>query len=350
MSNNILIIGYYHLQDGFLACAKCLEPYYNVLFFPLLHYHDSGYDVKVELSNYINGYECEHYECGLVKREGHISNVLIWNVGYFINHPELCMYIKTHVVNKCTFISFNWDPLPPNSVITDQKKQFVLQMNLYITCDGREFKELNNGGWYNVEYSPSGFCPVMTHPMYDTSYTCDVSIVCTTLYADYTLFPKEYVRVHRKELVDLLYQHRSEITFNIYGPPAFGELYPECYKGYIPYDKCSLVFTNSKVNLCIHATSYNNNGEQLYFSERLPQILGCGGLLYCETPYVGLLRPNYNYILADQTDQWSQIYTLIKQSSKYDKIRKNGYNTGMTYYTWNTLVSKIVELTTLLRT
>ena len=157
------------------------------------------------------------------------------------------------------------------------------------------------------------------------------------------IFPKKHVRLHRKDIVDILYSNRNSIRFHIYGPPKLYDLYPECYRGFVKYEDCPKVFSNSKISLCIHATSFNNYGKYLYFSERLPQILASYGLLYTDTIYDGLLVPDMNYILADPINPLEQINNIIKSynSHKYQQIKKNGYETAIKYMTWNNMLDKI---------
>lgn len=343
---NLLIIGYYHLADGFRTCANFLEKEYDVYFFPLCHYIDSKFNVKRELIKYVKGEKCEHYECGLRENNPAMDIVLFWNMRYFINSHEgidvvVCM--KNEVIHRVLYLGYNWDPMPPIGEIETLKLSFIRLMNGYLTCDGREIKYLKEIGEYNYVYCPPGFDPNITHFMYDPKYECDVSMICTNLYTNYETFPRKYVRVHRKELVDLLYSHRNEIKFHLYGPPVFAELYGECYKGCISYEDCSKVFTNSKINLCIHATSYNNYQNYAYFSERLPQIMGAHGLVYSDTEYDGLLKPDFNYILADATDPLAQIKEIIKycDSPKIKMIKDKGYDTAIKSFTWVNMLNKI---------
>jgi hypothetical protein len=347
IKRKLLIVGYYHLADGFRTCANYLKKEYDVYFFPLLHYHDSRYDVKNELIRYINGQPCEHYECGLVAGGPPIDVVLIWQFKYFIeSHERLDMLIsiKNQVNHAVTYMAFNWDPMPPQGNIDPLKLTLIRLMNCYLTGDGREIRHLRQiDGQYNYMYCPSGFDPLVTYYTNDPSRRCDVSIVCTNLYTDYQVFPKRDVRVHRKDLVDLLYAHRQEIKFHIYGPEEFQSMYPDCYRGYIEYAECPKVFSNSKINLCIHATSFNNDGNYIYFSERLPQIMGSRGLVYCDTEYDHLLIPGVNYVLADPSDHLKQIKEILAnyETSKYRLIKERGYELALKSLTWDVMRGKI---------
>jgi hypothetical protein len=338
---SLLIVGYYHLADGFRTCANFLEKTYNVYFFPFCHYVDNKYDVMSELTRYINGDKCDHYECGLIENHQTIDIVLLWNHKYFIDNSGIFITMKENMRHKVIYLGYNWDPVIEISM---SKILFIRALNGYLSCDGSEVKYLTDHGEYNSVYCPPGFDPKVTFYKYDPSKQCDVSIVCTNLYSDCGTFKP---RVHRKELVDSLYGQRNEINLHIYGPVNFKEIYPDCYKGYIAYEECPKVFSNSKINLCIHATSYNNHGKHIYFSERLPQILGSHGLLYCDTEYDYLLRPDVNYVLADSNDQLGQIRSILKNydNPKYQIMRDKGHELSLQNFTWSNMLNQINMIT-----
>lgn len=265
--------------------------------------------------------------------------VLLWNFKYFCDGEQGNLHfteLKNKTPSNTIYLAYNWDPMPPTKSYSPHRMNLIKMLNCYITCDGREIKYLWDQGQYNFIYGPAGYDPAITYYISDHTYECDISMVCTNLYTDFELFPLEYVNVHRKNLVDILYQHRNEFIFHIYGSSNVGNLYPECYKGYISYDECPKVFSNSKINLCIHATSNNNYQNNIYFSERLPQILGSHGLLYCETVYDYLLIPDNNYVLANINDPLTQILDIIHNydSEKYKKIKDNGYELAKNFLTW----------------
>uniref|UniRef100_A0A6C0BMJ5 Spore protein YkvP/CgeB glycosyl transferase-like domain-containing protein n=1 Tax=viral metagenome TaxID=1070528 RepID=A0A6C0BMJ5_9ZZZZ len=349
----LLIIGYYHLADGFRACANFLRRDYDIFFFPLSHYRDHQYDIKTDLIRYVKGECCSHYECGMQEHQPPMDIVLFWNFRYFIESHEgldVLVQMKSVITRPTVYLGYNWDPIPPledPEQSGDFRIPWIQLLNGYLTCDGCEIRYLRDKGYYNYVYCPPGFDPAITYYISDPLHACDVSIVCTNLYADYTHFIRKMVRVHRKELVDLLYAHREELNFHIYGPPQLNQLYPACYRGLITYEECPQVFSNSKINLCIHATSYNNYQKYLYYSERLPQILGARGLAYCETEYDGLLIPGVHYVLADATDPLGQIKEIIRTYDfpKYRTIREKGYELAQKSLTWDTMRQKINLIT-----
>ena len=344
---NLLIVGYYALADGFQTCANYLQKKYNILFFPLLYYQNNHLNIVQNVSKYINGEPLEKYTHHLIPNNQKIDIVFLWYHNYFCSdftHVRYFELIKENVHKEVVFIGYNWDPLCPTEEIKPSKIQFISSLNAYISGDILEINYLKSKGLTNLEFCPSGFDPTVSSFIQDTEYECDVSIVCTNLYTNHLSFPLEYVRLNRKKLVDGIYENRHKIKFHIYGPQFLSNLYPDCYQGYIEYKNCPKVFSNSKINLCIHAVSYNSQGQYLYFSERLPQILGCQGLLYCETEYKELLIPNVNYILADPLDPVNQIEEILTNYESYTQLKKNGYLLAIKHLTWQNLVDKIQQI------
>ena len=333
---NLLILGYNALADGFLACSNYLKKDYHITFFPLLHYHNHQLEVRGPLIQKI--------------KEQAIDVILLWHFTYFYHNQSRIddlQAIKTHTSSRIQWIIYNWDPMPPKEVIDPLKVMLLSMVSGYLTCDSYEIQCFESYRFNHIAYCPSGFDPSITYPMPSIEHQCDVSIICTTLYNDYQRFPLDYVRLNRKHLMDLIYQHRHELNFHIYGPQELGTLYPECYRGFITYKECPKVFFNSKVNLCIHAVSYNSLNDQLYFSERLPQILGSRGLLYCETEYEYLLLPGLHYVLADPVDPISQIKNIIQSHSDeyYQTMIEAGYQVAIRSLTWDNLRLKLNHIT-----
>lgn len=150
----LLIVGYYHLKDGFRTCANFLERDYDIFFFPLCHYHDKGYPIQKELLRYIRGDKCERYECGLEPISRPIDVVLLWNISYFTeNHERLNIWTKMCQENRHpAYLGFNWDPIPPENDLSRIKLDLIETLTCYLTGDGRERKLLRQKGVYNCEY------------------------------------------------------------------------------------------------------------------------------------------------------------------------------------------------------
>lgn len=339
----LLLVGYFHLLDGFQTCANFLQNYYQIIFFPLSKFVQDNYDIVAEFNKVITEHD--------------IDVVLLWNLSYFYSHWKPCKQlftIKQRCFSKVKFIGYNWDPLLGD--LTPLRLAVIKLLYKYYTGDGLEIKLLTQSpiNLNNIIYAPSGFDPLISycqpHPSnehFTSPYQCQVSIICTNLYDDTKQFPLNNVRLNRKHLVDAIYSDET-INFHIYGPEFLRKLYPRAYKGSISYQDCPKVFSNSMINLCIHAVSYHNYNDYLYFSERLPQILGCKSLLYCETDYQNTwIKPDVHYILADTENPVQQIKHLI--NTYYDdyvqSIINNGYQLAKTTLTWDNM-AKIIYNTT----
>lgn len=345
----LLLVGYYHLADGFKTCANYLSKDYDVEFFPLLAYNNLKLNIEDGLINCINGKEPKDkvdypIPCSFRNK---IDVVLLWYHSYFSDNANRFLMFES-IRKQChadvKFVGYSWDPILPGDEVSPIKLQLISSLDYYLTGDNAEIIALKNNGLANIHYCPSGFDPKVSYNIKDEHYACDVSIVCSNLYNNTKLFPLEHTRLNRKVLVDLIYKNRDHIKFNIYGPKFLSELYPDCYRGFIPYVNCPRVFANSKINLCIHAVSYNSEGSNLYFSERLPQILGSKGLLYCETEYKHLLKSGENYVLADISDPLTQIKNILNNYDQYQSIIEKGHQLSLDYFTWDAFRMKLSEL------
>lgn len=326
---NILLIGYCHLQDGFLYASQALERLsYNIHFFPFLSYKMDNND------NLIKDFH------NLIK-EKNINICLWWNNSIPFDEFTL-LYIS-----KITHIYFNWDPVLYNSDLAswssliNNKNKIYPYMNIIFTCFGKEIEVFHN---YPIYYNPPGFDKHISFFEFDQNYSCDVSIVLTNLYDDENVFPSNTTNITRTKVVNYLYSKRKLIKFHIYGPEKFKEAYPECYQRFISYNECNKIFSNSKINLSIHPIVnelHSIDCEKEYFSERVPQILGCKGLLLTNSNLHHCLKPNKDYIYIDHENYQEKIMNVIENSNLYDKIRMNGYEKGLLYYQWNNWATKI---------
>lgn len=323
---NILLIGYCHLDDGFLYASKALEKYnYKIFFFPYLIY-------KMENNN-----NCIQDFINKIKNDK-IDICLWWN--NMIEYEEIDKMINRNIEN----IFFNWDPFLYDyekynknnwkNRIENKKKIYPL-MNYIFTCFEKERSYFNN---LNIYYNPPGFDKNISKNVKNDDYQCDISFILTNLYSNDDEFPQKLTNINRYDVVNKIYEHRNTINFHIYGPEEFKNLYPDCYKGFIKYSDCYKVFSNSKINLSIHPIIYelnNINSKEEYFSERVPQILGCQGLLMSNSIYNNILKKNKDYIYIDNTiDYIELIKDIIKNNEKYNDIRMNGYEKAINNYQW----------------
>ena len=334
---NILIIGYCHLADGFLYGAKALEKLnYTIYFFPYLSYKMDKND------NLINDFKKK------IENEN-INICLWWNNSIEYNEFEQ-MYCST-VQN----IFYNWDPFlfegekyNTNNWFErlNKKRKIYDKMDLIFSCFEKEINYFENS--HKIYYNPPGFDHSASFFDYNKEYVCDISIVLTNLYNDHQEFPKDATNIGRYEIVNTLYEHRDKINFHIYGPEHFKELYPDCYKRFIKYDECRKVFSNSKINLSIHPIINelsNKKSSMEYFSERVPQILGCKGLLMTNSQLSYILKKDIDYIQINNDNWLNEIKNIINNSNKYNYIRENGYIKASKNYTWDNWAHLIYKKT-----
>jgi len=242
-------------------------------------------------------------------------------------------------------IFYNWDPFlfegekyNTNNWIErlDKKRKIYDKMDLIFSCFEKEINYFQDS--HKIYYNPPGFDHSISFYEYEKEYVCDISIVLTNLYNDHQEFPKDATNIGRYEIVNTLYKHRDKINFHIYGPEHFKELYPDCYKRFIKYDECRKVFSNSKINLSIHPIINelsNKKSSMEYFSERVPQILGCKGLLMTNSQLSYILKKDIDYIQINKDNWLDEIKNIINNSNKYNYIRENGYIKASKNYTWN---------------
>jgi len=349
-SKNLLIIGYCRLDDGFLYASRALESFnYNIHFFPYFNYILDKIDNK---DNILHEF--------IIKND--INICLWWNNSIKSESIKNIIHNKLnnndHCIEKAEIkhYFFNWDPFlynyqKYNSLIWEERinerKNIYPLMEHVFSCFEKEVNYFKN--YLNISYLPPGFDETISYYYEDSTFSCDVSIVCTNLYDNLEEFPKDSTNITRAEIVNQLYENRNKIKFHIYGPENFKEKYPECYKGFISYKDCYKVFSNSKINLSIHpmVNELNSiNSTKEYFSERVPQILGCKGLLMTNSNFSHILKNNIDYIYIDSEkgiDILDIIYYIINPDNKIesDRIRENGYKKAIEHYQWYNWASVI---------
>ena len=336
---NLLLIGYCHLEDGFLYASKSLEKLnYKIYFFPYTIYiMDKIEDRDDILVNYMN--------------DNNIDICLWWNNMLKYDNYER---IFINLLNKnIKHFFYNWDPFLYNykkygsfiweDRIEEKKKIYPLMDNVF-SCFEKEINYFKNK--LKIIYNPPGFDKEVSKYIYDEDYQCDISIVCTNLYGYEKEFPYESTNISRYEIVEKLYEMRHKIKFHIYGLEKFREKYPECYRGFVNYKNCNKVFSNSKINLSIHPLIRelnNENSNEEYFSERVPQILGCNGLLVTNSLFTHKLIENIDYIYIDKYMDWvNKLLKIINDSDEYNIVRENGFNSAINNYQWDNW-AKIID-------
>ena len=326
---NLLIVGYCNLDDGFLYASNALKKLNYDIFFFAYHNHIMNRNNNVDML--------------LIKfiRTNNIDIILWWYNNIKFNTINI---IKNTFKVKNIF--FNWDPflydynkynaLNWKPTIDERLKYYPL-MDKVFSCFEKEITFCKD--ICNISYNPPGFDPTISKYEYDKDYECDISIVCTNLYDNLSQFPDEATNITRYSIVYKLYELRNKLKFHIYGLEKFKNLFPECYKGFISYKNCNKVFSNSKINLSIHPlvnelNSYTSSEE--YFSERVPQILGCKGLLMTNSNLTSFLTKDEDYIYIDNEQNIiDKLFYIINNNNSYNSIRENGYKKALNHYKWD---------------
>lgn len=346
----ILFLGYYYYQDGYYSAGEHIRKDYDFAFFPFIKWLNKSRNIS-EVLDLING---THNHKNLVNNypqyfdtnpKNRADIVIFWHNKPYIDTNEMNI-LKKNTNQKTNFILVDWDSIVLNNnrwYIEIEKRMSGINFfdTIYVCSPSLVNCYKTNYKYDNIKHFYPGFNPKLSYYIKDSSYDCDVSIICTNLYEDLDYWST--TKISRKQLVDSIYKDKS-IKFHFYGPEKFKELYPDSYKGFITYNDCKKVFSNSKINLNISpvgdAVNCEINGvKKHYFSERCPQILGCKGLMMCETDLEPFLLNNKHYIMIDSIDDAIiKIKDVIRNNNKYDVIRKNGYDYAINKLLWKNVL------------
>jgi len=310
-TSNILIVGYYHLSDGFLAAAKAMMERGNtVSFFPMYRYRQ---DVVDSRNDYVD----------LLIEATRGANVVLW--WYHPDNLSVEEVTRVITVGGKKHVHFNWDIRHPSS----KRETILAMMDLNLTVNPLELTV-----YPEFRFCPPGFHPSTHYRSPDPNYRCDVSIVCTNLYED-DEWPQRYQRCPRKVLVDQLDAHPT-IIFHLYGPVKFQARYPKSYRGSIPYNESRLVFSNSQLNLCLNCTSIDG-----YISERVPLVMACGGVVYADSQ-IGLgAADGRDYVLVDARDPLRHIEALLQRPDELAAIGCSAAKFAAERLTWANLAAVV---------
>ena len=237
--------------------------------------------------------------------------ILFWTPT--IDLVELINNIKLFYKNK--IFLHNWDPTFTQIDHQHWKDSEIILLNnskivdCVFTVNPLEVEFYEKNGCKGI-HCYSGFDDNFSKPCFDEKYKCDVSAVITNLYND-SIWDINKQKINRKTLIDQLYNNKS-INLHIYGNENIKNAYPDSYKGFISYNNCNKVFSNSSINLCIHAISIDG-----YLSERAAQIIGSGGLLFTDNEIgIGFI-PGIDYELVHNSETaYEQIINLLNDEEK----------------------------------
>lgn len=322
-----LLIGYYHLADGFKGAATALEKYgHQMEFFPLTEYYDL---YKLDAIHYLESFisrkiEKSHITTSSKYIDDNIPDVILW-WNFNIDLKYLIMSKKYKIIN----IFYTWDD--PFWSDNRQDDRIFEHIDIAFTCCNRATEYYRRNGCKNVVYLPPGFDPDFHKPidMTDDSYDCDVSLICTNLYNKPPYLGK---CIDRKSLLDTIIADQT-ISVNVYGPQFLAELYPNNYKGFVPFADTHVIYNRSRINLNTHV---RRDGD-MYINERTTQILGSRGLLMIDD--IGgidkLFKREQNCVVIQEYNIVNQIKHILKNYSQYEKIKEAGYQYALEKFTWD---------------
>lgn len=317
---NLLIIGFYGFKDGYWAYGKYMKKHFNeVSFFPLIELRDRLLERDErfcidDIRNVINGIfsNYKNYSDNLIVKNKTYNHILLAHNNDFLQSFELGdVNFFDKILEWKEDLNFklyqiNWDPDTKNLNWEGTKnfdKSFV-SYPFYLQND-------------NVEFFNSGFCKETSFYKEIDEYKCDISFVGTNLYES----GWENEKLNRRKILDKIYQE-EDIILHVYGPEFLKELYPRCYKGFISYDDCYKVFSNSKINLNISPLENIEFLKKYYYSERLSQIFGCEGIMMSNNDFGDMLEKDKDYIYLDNLDRLIEKINEWREGEKREKMLK----------------------------
>jgi hypothetical protein len=336
-----LIIGCYSYSDGYKAMNNGFTYLgHDIAFFPL---YAAQNNIETEILNAVNGQKLSIELDGYINNNNNKCNYIIMWHGCDI--CDLYHKILLNIKNKSgvKLIQINWNPDP---IFKNDLDNYYKDFDYIFSVSPKICKYLNIEKKYKSAYHfYQAFDEKYSFYKKDDNYKCDVSIMCTNLYTDDIWKDK---KLNRKKILDILYSDTS-ITLKIYGPTFLNNLYPNSYKGYINYNNAYSVFSNSLINLNICSvgdviTDKISNKDCYYFSERLPQIMACNGLMVCDQTFGNLFKNDKEYVLLKSEEDIIQLVKDVKKNTKkYDRIRKNGYNKIKNNFNCNSFAKQILN-------
>lgn len=346
---NLLIFGIYGFKDGYYALGKYFSKYFDsVSFFPLYEYVNY---LNSNLKNYyddiekiINGDNITNvYSPNLINQNQKKTHIILWyNFEFLLSYKinGILFYdIIVNLKNKYNFeiIIINWDP--DNNTLKNVKIiENILIESKNIFVSNPNFLKFDNS---KIKFFKAGFCPNSSFYDLDNNFKCDVSIICTNLYDKN--FPN--TTFTRKHVLDILYNN-NDINLHIYGTENIKNIYPNKYKGYISYDNCYKVFSNSLINLNISPLNNDDieSNSFYYYSERLPQIIGCNGVMLSNNDFGNFLVPNEDYIYVNDINRILEIIKYYLKNPDKLEIIKNNIEKKKNYFNYEIISEEISNI------
>lgn len=330
--NNLLILGFYHFADGYHALGQYFDLYFDkVEFFPFMMYINNACDLK----NY-----------NLVKDikskvlSDNITHILVWhNIDALNSNKQYFrdIFKLRKLKPNLKFIQIDWDP----HVDTRTTLNATTFTNAWFNCIfcSSPFKLVDSTTNYLFK---AGFSPTISYYKYDIEYSCDVVFIGTNLYTDSMW---ENKNMNRKQVIDTIAENKL-INLHIYGIPSssISNTYPDQFKGYLPYNKCYLGFSNALFSLNISPLNDVYKNGYYYYSERLPQILACNSIMISNNDYGDLLIPNVDYIYLTDLKELNNIILDFKRNPQKAEIMRNNYKQKLDNFNYEKIAKEMSEI------
>lgn len=329
---HLLVLGAYSLADGYNSLIYNLNKYFDTIsFFPLYIYNDNSYTKKYYddcLLDCINGtYDCNNNIIRLIN-----FNVKKTHIIYFHNFSYLLANLEQFnlIIKNKTFklIMINWDA----NICHDIREEIINKFDLIYMSN---YNLIN----YNIKPLFTGYLKDKSYNHIDADYKCDIAFIGTTLYND-NIFLNQNIK--REDILDEICKE-SNIILHVYTNNNYiAKKYNLNYKGYISYDNSYKVFSNSLFILNISPLSNIMTNGHYYYSERLPQILACGGIMISNNDFSGLLEPNVDYIYLTNLKELNTTILHYKNMPQLlDKMR-DSYSSKLHLFNYDNIVDKMI--------
>ena len=317
----ISLVGAFNLADGYLGAAKALRKLgHEVLFVPAYMYRSEFPETHVDL---------------IAKDlEEQNPDVILWWRAETLKASELGLMRKKF---KQGFAFFSWDDPyqwedPINQI--DKKCPFL---DVVFTCCQGSRAMYKRFGAKQVFYCLPGFDKEIHYPDYDENYKCDISLVCTNLYDK---IQTREPHISRRALIDKILEQIPGVDLRLYGPAGFSEIYPQHYRGWVPFDQSRKVFSSSKINLNSHICPY----AFMYLNERTTQILGSGGLLFVDAVNgIDKIFKNNECVVMDPNNFTDQLKHILFNYAPYEEMRKRGLEKALQDLSWDSWAKTVTE-------
>lgn len=324
----LIIVGWNYLINPIITAKNHFEILGNeVYFLPLLQYNIkfSGEVLYDALYSFIQNID---------------PDVILWWNWECDKNVMKNLKINTPNIIHCLF---NWDHPFCLSEWDNNTNRQITSKNIwdivFVTGDCNLDKYIKSGS--SEAYYLRMFADEEIHyPEKDPKYECDVSIVCTSLYENKSIFSNQLL--DRTEMITNLIN--AGLNVKIYGPEHFKSQFPDQYSGFAHFMDNHKIFSNGKVNICTHGV----NGYK-YCNERVGTILSSGGLLFCDKVdgIEEILTDGKDCILIDEQNYVSQVRNIVENYDKYSHIKQNAIKTAKKKFnpeTWCSFINEKILL------